>query len=405
MNKCSCLTPRSILLLASLYVTQYVGFSFFSVAIIAIWRKSGMPLEQLGFFSLISLVWVIKFLWAPWVDRYVTRHQGNYSSFLKMVQFLLIGSIIFSSFFDVMEDKLIIIMALILVGLLAATQDIATEGLAFKLLTKSERGLGGTLKSSGGIIGNILGVGAALAIYEYFGWSVTVLLLAFITTITFIQLLLYKESKCVVEHTIHDISWKLFFQFWNKKGRVLLLILLILYPIGMCISYALLSPILVDIGYGLDKIGFINGVVGSILGIIASVISGYLLKIFSRKTMLIGISIFECLGFLTLLFLVNGYTNILFASLSMSIIFISYSASMPIIHALMMDQLSTKSPSTEYALQFFPFMLMGVLASAFGVSLSGTFGYSTMIIVASLFSFISMLYVLLFFKGIEYERD
>lgn len=50
MNKCSCLTPQSILLLASLYVTQYVGFSFFSVAIIAIWRKSGMPLEQLGFF-------------------------------------------------------------------------------------------------------------------------------------------------------------------------------------------------------------------------------------------------------------------------------------------------------------------------------------------------------------------
>lgn len=73
-----------------------------------------------------------------------------------------------------MEDKLIIITALILVGLLAATQDIATEGLAFKLLTKSERGLGGTLKTSGGIIGNILGVGAALTIYEYFGWSVTV---------------------------------------------------------------------------------------------------------------------------------------------------------------------------------------------------------------------------------------
>ena len=405
MNKCSCLTPQSVLLLASLYVTQYVGFSFFSVAIIAIWRKSGMPLEQLGFFSLISLVWVIKFLWAPWVDRYVTKHQGNYSDFLKMIQFLLIGSIIFTSFFDVIEDKLIIITALILVGLLAATQDIAAEGLAFKLLTKSERGLGGTLKTSGGIIGNILGVGGALTVYEYFGWSLTVLLLSFITTITFIQLLFYKESKCVVEHTTHDISWKLFFQFWNRKGRVLLLVLLILYPIGMCISYALLSPILVDIGYGLDKIGFINGVVGSILGIIASVISGYLLKIFSRKTMLIGISVFECLGFLTLLFLVNGYTNILFASLSMSVIFISYSASMPIIHALMMDQLSTKSPTTEYALQFSPFMLIGVLASAFGVSLSGTFGYSTMIIVASLFSFISMMYVVLFFKGIEYERD
>ena len=405
MHKCSALNIQSIFLLASLYITQYVGFSFFSVAIIAIWRKSGMPLEQLGFFSLISLVWVVKFLWAPWVDRYVTKHEGYYSSFLKIVQLLLIIAISFSSFFDVIEDKLIIIISLVLVGLLAASQDIATEGLAFKLLNINERGLGGTLKTTGGIIGNIVGVGGALAIYEYFGWSVTILLLAFITTITLIQLFFYKESKCEVEHTIHDISWRLFYQFWNKKGRLLLLVLLIIYPIGMSMSYALLTPILVDAGYSLDKIGFINGVVGSVIGVVAAVISGFLLRIFSRKTMLISISIFEGFGFLTLLFLVNGHSNILFASLSMGIIFISYSASMPIIHALMMDQLSTKSPTTEYALQFTPLMLTGVIASVFGISLSGIFGYNTMIIVSSLFSFISMIYVVLFFKGIVNERD
>ena len=60
-----------------------------------------MQLEELGFFSLISLVWVIKFLWAPWVDKYVTKHHGNYSSFLKIVQLFLIISIVFTSFFDV----------------------------------------------------------------------------------------------------------------------------------------------------------------------------------------------------------------------------------------------------------------------------------------------------------------
>lgn len=40
-------------------------------------------------------------------------------------------------------------------------------------------------------------------------------------------------------------------------------------------SYALLTPILVDAGYSLDKIGFINGVVGSVIGVIAAVISGF----------------------------------------------------------------------------------------------------------------------------------
>ncbi len=400
----SYLTKQTILLLGSLYTTQYVGFAFFSVAIVAIWRKAGMPLEQLGLLSMLSLVWVIKFLWSPWVDRYVLQNNGNYKKFIAIVQSFLVVAIVGVSFLDVTEDKTIIIISLIAVGLLSATQDIATEGLAYKILAKNERGFGGTLKTIGGILGYIIGAGVALSMYEKIGWNATILMLASLTAITLIQMFLYQEHTSKVEIQSESISWRIFYRFWNTKDKKIWLIFLILFPIGMSIANGLLIPLLVDIGWSLEKIGFIKGFVGSILGIISAIVSGWFLKYYSRVNVLLTISFIEVIGFLFLLSLYGGNTNIVLNALAIGTIFVSYGASMPIISTLIMDHIEN-SPNTEYALQFSIYMLFSIIASAGGVSLSGVFGYGTMIVTSSIFSFIAMFYAFIFLRKVNYERD
>jgi len=364
-----------------------------------------MPLEQLGFLSFLSLVWVVKFLWAPSVDRYVTKCGGDYKRFLIFVQILLICAIGLVSVFDVVEDKIIIILSLILVGLLSATQDIGTEGLAYKILLKNERGFGGTLKTIGGIVGQIVGVGIALAVYEQYGWSFTVLLLALVSAVTLVQLYFYVEHKVCVLHETTDITWRVITGFWQTKKRKKWLLLLVLYPLGMAMSYAMISPLLVDVGWKLSEIGFLQGVIGSIIGIISAIISGWLVKKYSRKAVLVGISAFEAIGISSLLFIVNGYDGFIFGSLAVSVILISYGASMPLISALIMDQISTKSPASEYALQFSIYMSAMIVSSAAGVSLAGVFGYAPMIITASMLSLITMIYAWIFYEEIENERD
>lgn len=399
----SVLTKQIVLLLGSLYTTQFVGFAFFSVAIVAIWRKSGMPLEQLGLFSMLSLVWVIKFLWAPWVDRHVQKQGGNYKRFLLIVQSLLVCAVAFVSFFDVMEDKAIIIFSLVLVGLLSATQDIAAEGLAYKILKKSERGFGGTLKTIGGIFGYILGAGAALSIYEKMGWSTTVLLLASLSALTLLQLFFYQEHKSYIQSKDEVLSWRVFYKFWQGKEKKIWLGFLLLFPLGMSMASGLLIPLLVDIGWNLEKIGFIKGFVGSVLGILSAIVSGWLLKRYSRTNVLLAVSMIEVIGFLFLLSLYGGSTNIILNALAIGTIFISYGASMPIISALIMDHIDN-APNTQYALQYALYMLFSIIASASGVFLSGIFGYNTMIVISSLFSLLTMIYVVLFFKEAELER-
>jgi len=398
------LTKQAILLLGSLYTTQYVAFAFFSVAIVAIWREGGMSLEQLGFVSLLSMVWVIKFLWSPMVERYIQKHQGDYKKFLLIVQTLLVVSILSVSFFDVNVDKEVVFISLVFIGLLSAAQDIATEGLAYKILKKSERGFGGTLKTIGGILGYVLGAGIALSIYEKVGWEMTIFMLAFVSSLTLFQLLFYKESNSNIILTDEIISWKIFYRFWKTRNKKIWLIFLILFPLGMSIAHGLLVPLLVDKGWDLEKIGFVKGVVGSVLGILSAIVSGWFLKYYSRKSVLIGVSIIEIIGFLFLLSLNNGNTSIIVNSLAIGTVFISYGASMPIISALIMDHIEN-FPTAEYSLQFTIYMLIGVVAGAGGVSLSGVYGYETMIIASSVFSLLTMIFVLIYFKELEYERD
>ena len=166
----------------------------------------------------------------------------------------------------------------------------------------------------------------------------------------------------------------------------------------------LLIPLLVDIGWDLEKIGFVKGFIGSVLGILSAFLSGWFLKHYSRKSVLLVISMIAVIVFLFLLSLYGGNTNIVLHALAIGTIFISYGASMPIISALIMDYIDN-APNTQYALQYALYMLFSIIASANGVSLSGVFGYDTMIVVSSLFSLLTMIYVILFFKEVQLERN
>lgn len=362
-----------------------------------------MSLEQLGFISLLSMMWVIKFLWSPMVERYIQKNKGYYKKFLLVIQSLLVCSIFFVSFFNVINDKEVIFLLLVIIGLLSATQDIAAEGFAYKLLKKSERGFGGSLKTIGGILGYVLGAGVALSIYEKVGWEMTIYTLAFLSSITLFQVFLYKESASKINSKDETVSWKIFYRFWNTQNKKIWLAFLVLFPIGMSIANGVLIPLLVDKGWDLEKIGFVKGVIGSILGILSAIVSGWLLKHFSRKSVLIGVSFLEVVGFLLLLSLYHGNTNIILNALAIGTVFISYGASMPIISALIMDHIESY-PNAENALQFAVYMFVSVIASASGVSLSGVFGYETMIISSSVFSLLTVFVVVFFFREFEYER-
>src|SRR5687767_13890356 len=112
-------------LLAALYGSQFIPLAFFLFGLPAILRAEGVPLEQLGLLHLIALVWVVKFSWAPLVDRFGSRRLGHYRSWLLTTQALIIVGVLALSPLHVVDDLPALFVAIGIIGLLSATQDIA----------------------------------------------------------------------------------------------------------------------------------------------------------------------------------------------------------------------------------------------------------------------------------------
>ena len=60
-------------LITALYFTQYLGVGFLTIGLVAILRDGGTSLATLGMLQTIGLIWPLKFLWAPLVDRFGSR--------------------------------------------------------------------------------------------------------------------------------------------------------------------------------------------------------------------------------------------------------------------------------------------------------------------------------------------
>ena len=66
-------TSTKLGLLGALYLSQGLPYGFFTQALPALLRTMGLSLPDIGLASLLALPWALKFLWAPWVDRWATR--------------------------------------------------------------------------------------------------------------------------------------------------------------------------------------------------------------------------------------------------------------------------------------------------------------------------------------------
>src|SRR5512138_888470 len=56
--------------LFSLYIAQSIPMSFFSTVVPVIMRQESYSLQSIGLLQLVKLPWILKFLWAPFIDNH-----------------------------------------------------------------------------------------------------------------------------------------------------------------------------------------------------------------------------------------------------------------------------------------------------------------------------------------------
>jgi len=186
---------QKFLLLTSLYLAQGLPFGFFTQALPILMRKQGLGLPAISLSGLLAMPWALKFLWAPIVDRYGSPSFGRRRSWIIPLQFAAILTTTGLAFTASERGIPILMGAVLLTNLIAATQDIATDGLAVDMLNDQERGFGNGIQVAGYRVGMILGGGALLYVFDELGWQRTFLCMAAVLGLSSLPIAFYNESN------------------------------------------------------------------------------------------------------------------------------------------------------------------------------------------------------------------
>jgi len=291
-------------LLLSLYVAEGLPSGLCTEALPAILRSYGVSAQQIGFTGILLAPWGFKFLWAPHVDGFYSRYLGQRRSWILPTQFAGVLTLFALAFFD--PHRLlagvgvpVFLGLMLLVNSLAATHDIATDGLSVRTLAHHERGLGNGVQVAGYRLGLIGGGGLLLYFLGRWGWQPAFMALAAGLLLLMLPVLLYREPPAIALPVEYKLPYRQIFRsFFARPGMRGWLIVLLICKAGESLGSAMTKPMFVDMGYSLQQIGIMVSVIGCVATFAGAMLGGYLVRYLGRYRAILG---FYCLQGLTMM--------------------------------------------------------------------------------------------------------
>ena len=256
--------------------------SFFSTVIPVIMRQENYSLESIGLLQLVKLPWIFKFLWAPLIDNVSRSARRNRNTVI--ISELFYAVVILSiGLFDLQADFRLIVALMIVAFIASATQDIAVDIFAIRLLKPAERSTGNSMQSAGSFVGTLFGTGVLLIAYHYFGWTNLLLLLALFVVFAIVPMLVYRNPEPVESDQKTRITLAEIWRFFAEKGKHKRVLILVFYYSGIIGILTMLKPFLVDLGYNVKQIGVMSGIFGTSIATLSAFAGGWIVKKAGRR--------------------------------------------------------------------------------------------------------------------------
>ena len=366
--------PKLITLL-SLYIAQSVPMSFFSTVIPVIMRQENYSLESIGLLQLIKLPWIIKFLWAPMVDRSGNSNRG-YMKWIFYSEFIYAAVILMTGFLSLKTDFPLIIALMVLAFAFSATQDIATDAFAIRILEKKERGIGNSMQSAGSFIGTLAGSGLLLVIYSRFGWRYLIFGLAVFVIVALVPVYLFRNRiKPIPQEPSKRITFKDIWLFFRQKSVAPRILYLTFFYSGIIGILAMVKPYMVDLGYTMEQIGFMSGIAGTATGALSALAAGFLIKKYGTgKVQFFAASmiIFSALWFTSLTFITPSMA-ILFTGII--ILWGTYGMASVAVYTSSMNFVRPGREGTDFTIQIVITHLSSLIIAVSSGKIAGTLTY------------------------------
>lgn len=385
-------------------VAFVMGFSsglplLLTMSVLQAWMTdAGVDLTVIGLMALVGLPYTLKFLWAPFLDRFTLSFLGRRRGWLLVAQIALTASIAGLGQSDPVQNPWLLAFAAFLVTFFSASQDIVIDAYRREDLSDEELGLGSSLYINGYRVGMLLASGGGLIMADHMDFSLVYLILAGCMLPGIITTLLTPEPATPVgtPRTMKEAVIDPLVEYFSRHNAIWILVFVLLYKVGDTMASSMTTPFYLDIGFSKSEIGAVVKLFGFWATIAGGLAGGiFMLRLgINRSLWVFGfLQAVSTAGFALLANV--GYSVPL---LSAVIAFENLSSGMgTAAYAAFMASITNKKfTATQYALLTSLMGVPRVLASAPTGFLAKNVGWETFFIACALIAIPGMLLLLKF---------
>ncbi|MDV3467486.1 MFS transporter [Stenotrophomonas sp. C3(2023)] len=261
-------------------------------------RDVGLDLGSIGLISLASFFYLLKFVWAPLLDRYafpLTAFLGRRRSWLLVSQVLVLVGLVALAFVRPEQGVAPLVAWVLVASFAGATQDSVVDAYRIEIAPETAQAALAATYTLGYRIGLILAGAGALYLAQYEGWIVAYLAMASLMLLPILTTLLCREPDQPVQAVQRRIDVReAFLQpitgFFKRNGvplAVALLAFVGLFKFPDQVIGVMAGPFYLDSGFDKADIATVSKLFGVWVGIAGAFAGGIAVAAFGFRRMLL----------------------------------------------------------------------------------------------------------------------
>lgn len=294
-----------LLIILLLGFSSGLPMSLIASTLQAWFTTAGASILLIGSLSLIGQPYIYKFLWAPFLDRFVPPLFGRRRGWVMITQLGLLISIAVMSLGNPQQHPYLLTNLALLIAFISASQDIAIDAYRTDILAPEERGMGAALFTAGYRIAMVTSGGLALILAAKIGWHATYLSMSLLMIIGLCTTWFAEEPDFAGAGIKPPINlraaivepWK---EFLSRKYAIGLLLFIIFYKLGDALSLSLMTPFLIrGLGFSLTTVGVVFKGVGLLATMSGVLLGGLIMTRLSLFRSLFSFGVLQIIAIFT----------------------------------------------------------------------------------------------------------
>lgn len=311
-----------------------------------------VDLTAIGMVSLIGMPYVLKFLWAPFLDRYQVPFFGRRKGWMILFQILIIVCILGLSMSNPKENLSTVVFWAFMISLFSASQDVVLDAYRREIMPDEELGLASSLYVNGYRLAML--VSGAFALFladhvlwaEVYKWMAVLMMPAIVFTIVAPN----ETHHIKIPSNMKEAVFGPLKEFFSRRGALLMLLFILLYKVGDSMAANMTTPFILQMEYTKTEMAAVAKGFGLAATMVGGLFGGIMMLRFNMKWSLVCFGILQAVS--TLGFAILPSLPHQLSSLALIIAFENLASGMgTAAYAAYMASLTNKQfTATQYAL-------------------------------------------------------